>query len=111
DSIRVDDVGRAQWYLLISMQNPERFGQFLLIVGKHGISEMLKVGMILPPGEVHELAVRAATQHHCIAIFECAQFLVELGDLGRTHKREIQRPEKDNAPFSTKLTGRDGLEL
>src|SRR4029079_13236332 len=60
---------------------------------------------------MHELAIGAATQHNRIAILKRAQFLVEFSNLCRTHKCEIERPEKDNTPFSANVIGCNGLEL
>jgi hypothetical protein len=86
------------------MQNSQCFRQLLFVIRKHGKSEVLQIGMILPPGEVDEMAIRAAAEQNGVSIFECPQFLVELSDFCRANESEVEWPEKYNTPLSLKIT-------
>src|SRR5262245_58204664 len=56
--------------------------------------------MVLPPGEMHELAVGRNAIDHGIAVVELAVQLAECRDLRRTDESEVLGPEEDHFPLA-----------
>ena len=56
--------------------------------------------MVLPPGQMHELAVGRDAIDHRVAVGELAIELAEAGDLGGADEGEVLGPEEDDLPFA-----------
>ena len=56
----------------LRIQNAQRRAQLALDVGQHGEGQILQIGMVLPPGQMHELGIRAAAENLRVAILELA---------------------------------------
>ena len=65
-----------------------------------GEGQGLQVGVVLPPGQVHELAVGRDAIDHGVAVVEIALELAEAGDLGRADEGEVLRPEEHDLPLA-----------
>src|SRR6185312_15228127 len=70
----------------------------------------LEVGMVLPPGQVDELAVGGDAIDHGVAIGEVALELAEAGDLGRTDEGEVLGPEEHQLPLALVALLAEALE-
>ena len=60
--------------------------------------------MVLPPGQMHELAVGRHAIDDRVAVGEIAGELAEARDLGGADEGEVLRPEEHDLPFA--LVGR-----
>ena len=94
----------ARWPRRLLVEDAERRGKFALDVGQHREGQVLEVGMVLPPGQMHELAVGRDAVDHRVAVGEIATELAEAGDLGGADEGEILRPEEHDLPLA--LVGR-----
>jgi hypothetical protein len=56
--------------------------------------------VLLAPREVHELAVARQAEHLRVAVGEVGVALAELGDLGRAHEGEVERPREHHEPLA-----------
>ena len=79
---------------------PSAVRQLALDVGQHGEGQGLQVGMVLAPGQMHELAVGRDAIDHGVAIVEVAVQLAEAGDLGRADEGEVLGPEEHQLPLA-----------
>src|SRR5262249_6092267 len=69
-ALGIDDEGGAQRDALLLVEDAERARQPALDVGEHGERQVLQVRMVLPPGQVHGLAVGGGSVDHRVAIRE-----------------------------------------
>src|SRR6266851_4613660 len=100
DALGIDDEGGAQAHAFGLVEDAERLGELALEVGQHREGQRLQVGVVLAPGQVHELGVGRGAVEHRVAIVELAVELAEGGDLGRTDEGEILRPEEHDLPLA-----------
>src|SRR6266481_1010335 len=77
DAVGIDDEGGAQAHALALVEDAERPGKLALEIGQHGERQRLQVGMVLAPGQVHELGVGRDAVDYGIALVER---LVELAE-------------------------------
>ena len=66
----IHDESGALGHAFLRVENAERGAQFALHVGQHGEGQVPQVGVVGPPGVVHEFAIRAAAQDLGIAILK-----------------------------------------
>src|SRR5688500_10962099 len=57
DALGIDDEGGAQADAFALVEDAQLLGELALDVGQHGERQRLQVGMVLAPGQMHELGV------------------------------------------------------
>src|SRR5450432_1381103 len=107
----IDDEGRAQGHAVLLVEDAQLRGQLALGVGQHGKGQALQVGMVLAPGQVDEVGVRARSQNLGVAVREVLLALAELRDLGGADEREVHGPVEDHPPLAGMALLGDDLEL
>src|SRR5882757_1261769 len=100
DALGIDDEGGAQADALVLVEDAERCRKLALEIGQHRERQRLQVGMVLAPGEVHELGVGRSAVDDSIALVERAVELAEGRDLGRADEGEILGPEEHDLPLA-----------
>src|SRR5215212_4254255 len=100
DAVRIDDEGGAQADALALVEDAQLLGQLTLDVGQHGEWQRLQVGMVLAPGQVHELRIGRDAVDDGVTLVERLVELAEGGDLGRADEGEVLRPEEHDLPFA-----------
>src|SRR4029453_4547355 len=100
DALGIDDEGGAQADALGLVENAQLLGELALDVGQHGERQRLQVGMVLAPGQVHELGIGGDAVDDGVTLVERLVELAEGGDLGRTDESEVLRPEEHDLPFA-----------
>lgn len=111
DVVRVNDKGRTKAHAGVFVKNSKRFREFALCVREHRERQILEFRVIVAPGKVHVVCVRAAAKNHRIPVFEVVVLAAELRNFRRADKREIHGPEEKYLPLSFVVLVGDGFEL
>src|SRR5579859_2485693 len=109
-ALRVHDVGGPLSDPRFGIENSEAAGKLALDVGEHRERQVLQLLLLVPPGEVHVLAVDADAEQLGIARLEFLVEPAESGDLGGTHEGEILGPEEHHQPPAGEALMGDGTK-
>lgn len=107
--VGVDDEGVAIGDA-VRRAHAEAVNQRALGVGELPDRQLVQVPVIAPPGELAELVVGRAAQHHGVAVLEVLRQAGEFGDLSRADEGEVLRIEEDDLPLARKTCLAQRLE-